>query len=267
MALPTWVRSGWDRWTYVVGLFVATGYVKDEPAQSLMLVGPPGGGKSTMVRRFRLVGTTREISDITADPLRRVIFSDAATKGLKHLLFPEFHKCFQRKPDTVQNMVGYLTAAMSGELANNYIGLDHLAYPDVQLGIVAAMVPDVFHSWSRSMLSQGVLDRMTVMGFELPPKELTAIEHAILSGNGKLRDVSPVAWPYQVPVEIAYHPDKAFMEALMEWLDAVRRKGNRSRLAGQIRVLLKASALLDNRTAVTLDDLDTLYALQPLFQW
>lgn len=266
MALPAWVRSEWDRWTYVVGLFVATGYVAGEPAQSLMLVGPPGSGKSTMVRRFRSVPIAREISDITADPLRRIIFADAATKGLKHLLFPEFHKCFQRKPDTVQNMVGYLTAAMSGELANNYIGLDHLAYPDVQMGIIAAMVPDVFHVWSRSMLSQGVLDRVTVMHFELPKKELLKIERAILAGTAT-PDTAPIAWPYQLPVAVTYKPDGAFVEALTEWLDAVRRKGNRNRIAGQVRGLLKASAMLDNRTVVDTRDLDTLYTLQPLFQF
>lgn len=266
MALPKWVRSDWDRWTYVVGLYVATGYVKGEAAQSLMLVGPPGSGKSTMVRRFRLVQSTREITDITADPLRRVIFAEAHTKGLRHLLFPEFHKCFQRKPDTVQNMVGYLTGAMSGELANSYIGIEHLAYPDVQLGLVGAMVPDVFYSWSRSLLAQGVLDRMTVMEFTLPKKELVAIERVILSGNG-VPAIQPVAWPYQLPVEVEYQPDAAFLEALTEWLDKVRRKGNRNRLANQVRVLLKAAALLNNRLKVTLDDLETLYALQSLFQF
>lgn len=270
MTLPPWVETEWDRLTLLTGLYVATGYVAGEHAQSLLWIGPPGSGKSTMVRRFSHVPTVRELADVTADPLRRIVIPEVATRGLRHLIFPEFHKPFQRKADTVQNMVGVLTAGMSGELRNSLIGPDqasHTDFPDVQFGIIGAITPDIFSQWRRSFLSTGVHDRLTAMEFHLPPNERATVERSILAGV-RTAATEPTFWSWPtMPVAIGYNPSPSFLRSLTRWLDEVRGKGsNRNRLASQVRVMLKAIALMRRQTTVTDADLAVLDELQPYFK-
>lgn len=253
-------NSEWEKLTWLVGLHVATGYLGDELPKSLLLVGDPGVGKSATLDRFASVPTVRTLADITSDPLRKKIIPDAVRDGIRHLLFPEMIKLFQRNQSTTANTVGVLTLGMSGELHDAYVGADDPIHvpPGWSIGVIGAMTTKIFNDWHQTIMNNGLLSRMMPCHVRFTDKTRREIEQAIISGDKRM--TSRVHWaipPGQHRVEFGHH----MQDTALDMVDAIRpaKKGNvagnsRNRLVSSVRAYLKASALLDGRREV--DNLD-----------
>lgn len=230
----------WDRFCRLIGLFVGTGLIHGEKAASALFIGQPGSGKSSAILRFRDVRSCMAISDLTVDPLRKVILPDVRDKGYRHLLFPDFWKLFQRKDHSVGNTVGLLSALISGEFERVYVGTDIENYPGVQAGMIGAMPTKIFQDWKRDMGAQGILDRLVVFPWDFSREEQVVIEKQIANGNS--RDLTPFPFP-DIPKALVVTWNPKLTPLLMELVDSIKKE-HRNRLVSALRSLTLSAALL-----------------------
>lgn len=240
-------RNEWHMWSDFIGLFVATGYVKDEIAQSLLLVGDPGTGKSTILRRFFQVPSVIVAMDATAEGLKQQVFKRAIKEGKRHLMLPEMYKLMQRRGPTADNTIGVLTLAMSREMHDSFIGdkqLDEFP-PDFQLGVIGAMPSKVFEDWKQTINNTGLLSRMYPVPFKFSERMAVQIHVAIAQRDTSLLAPVRFAWPHR-PVEISYSSRLApdIIRIAKEFKDT---QGQHNRLLNLFVSLTKAATLLEGQ--------------------
>lgn len=243
-------RNEWAYWSDFVGMFMATGFIKGELAQSLLLVGEPGTGKSTMIERFHNVSTAIVAMDATAEGLKQQVFKRAIREHKRHLLLPEMFKLMQRRGPTADNTVGVLTLAMSGEMYDSFIG-DKQAdeFPrDFQLGIIGAMPSKVFKDWQQTINNTGLLSRMVAVKFGFSPEMQTKILAAIAAQDN--RYTSPVSFPWpDHAINVGYSGTRIGPHVLRLAGELGDRQG-KPRFTRLLVSLVKAVAILEQKDHV-----------------
>ncbi len=256
-------RNEWFMWSDFIGLFVATGYVKDEMAQSLLLVGEPGTGKSALLSRFYEAPSVMLAMDATAEGLKQQAIPRAITGNKRHLLLPEMYKLMQRRGPTAENTIGVLTLLMSGELHVTYIGKDQMdKFPKLfQMGVIGAMPTKVFHDWSQTINNTGLLSRMVPIEFTLHPAMIAQVRVAIAMRDRRLLEPVRFPWPDQ-PVDVHYSGVKV-AEAV---LSLARKVGEDNRMVNLLVSLTRAACLLEREQRCTPRHVELVAQFAPLFR-
>lgn len=254
--MVTLYSSEWDLLTRFVGLFASTALVKGQQAQSLLLVGSPGVGKSEMIERFIYMPNAISVMDLTFDGMRKQLFPRMIREGRRVILYPELYKMFQRKDSTASNALGLLTQAMSGELRDMYIGNEQVNSGELrslQVAIIGGMPTPIWNQLSRMVLVTGLRDRMAVLPMAFSQEQTIAQELAISLGNGKM--LLPVRWRWpEQPVDVQYDGQR-WHKHVLSLADMIQVGGNRNRLIVMLVGLLRAAAMLNGRQVVTGDEL------------
>lgn len=259
-------NTEWRNWTDFIGLVLATGYVKGGRAESVLLVGDPGSGKSALLERFQEVPSTMFATDATADGIKRHLIPEAITKRARHLVLPEMYKLMQRRGATADHTIGILTLMMSGEMRKAYIGKElPEEFPDTfQMGIVAAMPTRVFADWQQTINNTGLLSRMMPLLFQLSPEQRKEIETAIARQDRYLLRPVTYNWPTD-PVEVHWNPRLAPM--VMKLADDIRNVGEqRNRLIQMLVSLTQGACLLEREQRTTPKHVDLVRHYLPLIQ-
>lgn len=239
----------WRQLSWIVGCALATGYLDDEPPVSLMLLGRPGTGKSSLMSRWYSDATALVVSDITSDSLRHLVLPQMASEGRRHLMFPEFFKLFQRSQSAVANMTGVLSAAMSGELHTVIQGertMEKLP-ADFRIGAIAAMTDGVFGLWKKDFGNTGLLDRFLMVHLTLSHELTRHMLHRISMGDRTM--LAPLHLPLAVKSKHRVTMSPAASEALYEMVLSV--DGHTHRFMGAMRAMVKALALCHGEHEVT----------------
>lgn len=245
------IRNEWALWSDFIGLFVATGFVQGELAQSVLLVGPPGEGKSALLGRFHSVPSVMYAMDATAEGLKQQVFRRAIKEKKRHLILPEMFKLMQRRGPTADNTIGVLTLAMSGEMLDSYIGDKQMdEYPKgFQLGVIGAMPTRVFADWKQTINNTGLLSRMVPVPFGFSDDMRQRILRAIAAEDKRLLQPVRHVWPSS-PVAIKYDGGRIGPHVLR--LSDEIEEGGGQRLTKLIVSLVKAAALLERDDVVQL---------------
>lgn len=256
------VLTQWESETRLVGLFVATGLLRGSQAQSLLLISPPGQGKTAMIERFSDVPSVSKITDLTSNGIRTVLKRDAAG-AIRHFLMPEFARLYSRDQRVATQSVNLLCNLMTGDAGVEMIGQAEFDFTGRQLGVIAAMTTDSFSQLRPVMVETGLLSR-----FHVIPADRTNEERQRVIRNiafSAFADLSPIRWPElrQTAHEVSCSSRMGGM--LMDWIDSTSVAAD-ERFMSRLMVLVRACALLNRRTHVTPDDVHTLATFTPYFE-
>lgn len=240
----------WRQLSWLVGCAVATGLLEDEPPVSMLLLGAPGSGKSSIISRWDGEPSTVTYSDLTSDSLRHHVLPEMSRSRRSHLLLPEFWKLYQRAQPAVQNMVGFLSASMSGELHRVMQGertMEALP-PGFRIGVIGAMTDRVYRTWSKDLLNTGLEDRFLVVSLEISKtlREQMLYAAAMRERGMLTRLTLPSFDGRKVRVHLGEAEAHYFYEVVRG-----SRAGNRIRFVEQMRAMLKALALIHGEAVVT----------------
>ena len=192
----------WDRGTELLTLFAMTAHgilhVGTEPGdarprpQSLILVGPPGIGKTEMLLRFRGNSTLAFRSDMTVRGLWKLL--QYAEKGrVSHVVMTEFQKTFQRKLSTAVNCIGTLAEAMDEGVFEADVGAMHWSFNGARIAVLAGMTGRGLKRRQGMLFEMGFLDRCAMLPWELPDDQRRDVMYRI--SHGDRRDLARVVLP------------------------------------------------------------------------
>lgn len=249
----------WESEARLIGLYMATGLLLGDHAQSVLLVGPPGQGKTAMIRRFRLLPTARLFSDLTSDGVRRAITDN--TK-VRHMLMPEFERLFSRDRAVSSQTANLLCNLMTGDAGEEGIGQKTYNFEGRQVGVIGAMTADMYRARTEQLKETGLLSRFTVLGIDRSQAERARIVTNIL--NHRMDDLTPIQWPQLLTPRTV--TDTAHISRhISQWLKRDTAMPADERFVSRLLVLLKACALLAGRDVVTPFDLEVLQRFTPYF--
>jgi hypothetical protein len=247
----------WDANSHFLALFAATALLKDEQPQSLLLVGRPSEGKSELVRRFRNWPGSLQVSDITADGLRRVLASEVNTRMI---LLDEMQRVFSHTFDTVQNITGLLISLMSGNANRELVGPSgkgqHVDLSGRRIGVIAAMPTDVLAARLRDIEATGLFSRFSFLSIVRSQAERDRVRGNIYH---RIRtDLEPYPLPPKIPREpVAITTTPEADKELEVWGSDVFSTHD-DRKHSMLTVLVRAVALLCGRRRAGTQDVKTL---------
>ena len=254
----------WDAYTRFLGLFVASGYVKNAKPLSLLLVGEPGVGKSQLLERFNRVPIVVQVMDLTSDGMKHKLFPAMVRDGKRIILYPDFAKMFQRNLSTAENALGLITQAMSGELHEMYVGnTEMIRFKGFCIGLLAAMPTQVYYNWRRTAVSTGIQDRFAVVPVSFSPEQKASIERSVAADDPTMTTHVPWTWPTgQLHVDF----DKKLAPKILQLADEVQPAGERNRLIGRLKVMHLAAAILNGNDHVGKWELEQVRDFLPLLK-
>lgn len=256
----------WESDSVFLSLYVASGLVKSGDAQSLLLVGDPGEGKSALLRRFSAQPSVKVVSDMTVDGLRELVDgTDGRQHALRHIVMPEFGRLFSHRPDTVLGVTNLLTALMTRDAGSEMTGprgTRRYDFTGRQIGLLAAMPSDVFRYHHKILAATGFLSRFTILSVRRTKAErtrvLTNIYHGVTTDLRPFRMTLPTE-PVEVSGVDVYGP--AVGAWLRQWYPEARE-----RLVLHILSLLPSITLLRGRREVNASDVDVLKLFRDYFK-
>lgn len=252
----------WESERRLISLFIATGLVEKQPAESLLLVGPWGSGKSKMLETFFHLPSCRPVSDVTLDPLKKVVSKWVRHEGARHLIITEFDRIFAHDPRTSARAVLLLCNLMSGDAGLELVGQSVDELRGVQMGILAAMTSDTFHRRKREMEESGLLSRFTVIYTERSQEEDERVSRNILECNTE--DLRPTNFRrLRSTSHVEYNGWAA--EKIELWMQANPQLRTDARFMSRINSMLKAAAHLNGRDVVTQQEVEHLKLFTPYF--
>lgn len=260
MSHNTRCEEEWRQLSWLVGCALATGYLHDEKPVSLMILAPPGTGKSSLMQRWYGADTVFVASDITSDSLRHLVLPRMVREGKQHIMFPEFFKIFQRNQSSVANMTGVLSAAMSGELHAVMQGEREMEKlpQDFRVGVIAAMTNDVFGAWKKDFGNTGLLDRFLVVPITMTTNLVRYTQLKVAYNDRSM--LVPLSLPVTAQEKKRVRMSDAASEALFDLChQATKHVSNR--FVDQMRAMVKGLAMIHGETEVTARRLDGVHQL------
>lgn len=253
---------GLDGIKHLLSLVYYTPSIKDEQPPGVLLVAPPGIGKSFILEHFT-ASNCEVVNDLTGFGLEKIIL-EVQNKEAGYVVIPDLLRATPR-PNSFKSFALLTNVLLQEGLKRVERGnLSFKSWKPVRCGIIAALTIEGFQKHYKFFESTGFLSRHIVLSFSYTRNCLNKISTLVAKGTKfryHLLQVPKIQTEIEVPDDITM-----YIEKLGNYLAHTRKDNNPIRAITQIRRLAKAEALLGNSNKVNADHLNRVFTLIPFFR-
>jgi len=250
--------------TKIVKLGIASSFIRNEEPVSVILLGNPEIGKSSILLRFNTPKNVFFLTDLTKSKLENLI---KEFQNIRYLIIPDFIKIISHSKSTVSNLISLLNACIEEgvrEITQYFGGSVHQTTPfkkPIKFGLATAMTRDSLEDRRRNWHRIGFFSRLMPVSFRYTKEQAKKIREYIYAGKDLFEKKEKLRLkPTTITCSKKY--PAMFEEYIDQFADANRLYG--FRLSKQIRGLLKANALLRGSRRVTIRDVKE---VKKLLKW
>lgn len=127
----------------IVETAIYTGHVADAIPVSVMLIGPPGAGKSKTLLKFNGEMLHR-CDDLTSAGLHDILKEDEKEQKISHIVLSDFNAPLSHKPSTSMLLVANLLTLMADGTARIDDGRETKTLTHSPIGILTAVTTDMY---------------------------------------------------------------------------------------------------------------------------
>lgn len=258
--MPTDPFDRWHRVADLVRLVAISTRVSNISAPlNMILVGPPGDGKSQMVMRCQHLPHIRVVSDTTYTGLLRILrtVQDGLVSGI---VVPDLGTLVGRRGETAKQTIATLAMAMAEGLRETSVGKRLHDFGGARLSLLTAITSKDLDMAQETLDQNGFLSRVLLVDFDLSFAELHAMLERKHRGDASL--LRPLSFKKAMnkkdcprrPILMAETYAKI---ARSWWVDLRRERDDRFfgfRSGDYLSGLLMASAYLRSADRVTRED-------------
>lgn len=183
-----------------------TGILKETVPLSVILVGPPGCGKSKVLIQYESV-TCHGTTDLTTSGLIEILQRDHANT-IRHIVIPDFNIVVSHKSGTSDLTIATLLGVMSEGTARIDDGRSQKEVKHAPLGVITAMTRDVYQDHAKKFLKLGIGRRFSPVFFNYSFKTREMVQNKIANGDVTLQQLlkkklefpKPETWPLSVKI-------------------------------------------------------------------
>jgi len=243
-------RARWHELSWLVGLCACSARVMDARPVSMMIVGPPGCGKTELLNRYHspqsdghnmMLAYASQASQWGVQG----VMKEAVPRGVTHLVVTELQTLLLRKNAVWLGFLGLMLQAMEEGVGDFYNGPKKLSFNSVRLGLLCAMTTDAYYQEENDMRGRGFLSRMIVVRWSRTDQN---VNKSILCANeGDTDEITPLAISF--PKRAVCHVSTPVANEIAAYAFDTD-KDNQRRQAKRLTTLAKVIAVLDGKDEV-----------------
>lgn len=230
---------------------IASGFVKNGFPLSCIVVARVGAGKTVSVKKYIKNKNILGLSDITPYGLTKLL-GEIKLNNVKHIIIFDMVEPMSRSRSCVNNLIGFLNSLIEEGIFRISTGFIEVKEP-IKLGLITTTTPSELLDKRRGWLAIGFISRMLPISYEYSKIDVIQILESI--AKSEIADVDYVTLKKKEK-NIKTNPE--IEKELIPYSQAIDKLDTALpfRRLKQLKVLLMANALLDNRNEVTLEDLN-----------
>jgi hypothetical protein len=246
---------------------IASSYVKDERAVSVLVVAKPESGKTTVISSFANNNGVVYLTDVTYSGIVNLL-DDIDRGRIRTILIPDMLKVIGRKEASVENLITLLNGLIEEGIKS--IATYHFSRifdNFVRCNIIAAITSTEWFMKKATLAATGFLSRVVPFSYNYSYEDVEAIFREIIEGRAnnvifekiKVGRVGKSGKEIFLPAEMGDRLKKNVVEKARDRLN--RNLGLELygfRLQKNIQTLAKASALLRGDDTVREEDVKKL---------
>lgn len=188
--------SDWQRITALLGLAITTGQVMGERPVSVLVVGPPASGKTSLLERFRPRGAINpNVLWSTSVSFQGAveILEKQVPRGVTHMIVPDLGTLFLRKQSTSDTFIGLMLQAMEEGVGDLYVGERRRSFGGARIGLITAVTDQGLNKIEQETRGSGFLSRFMMLRWSRTTADMLASERLYRSGDRT--ELEPVDLP------------------------------------------------------------------------
>jgi len=245
---------------HLIKLALYTGYIKGEKPVSLLITASVESGKTELVKKFSNNKGIVYLTDCTAYGITKNFLPELELGKIKHIIIPDLIVPLSKQKATVKSFISFLNAIIEEGVVEIQTYAISMKKENIRCGIITTIarkeLNDSRHRWS----SMGFISRILPVSYSYSQDTVMKILDSIARREYYNEEKQKLKFPkkekhIKLPVDIA----KELIPFSEQFGKAEQVYG--FRLQKQLQVLLEASALMDDRKVVTIDDVNILKKL------
>lgn len=261
-------RRAWQHLTWLVGVVSGTGRLYPHKPQSLLVIGPPGCGKTALLNRYAVDPTE------TAGRNSHLTFATTATsygmlhilrervpRGVTHFVAPELQSLMRRKGALWDAWLGIMLPAMEEGIMDIHDASKRWRFHGERLGLIAACADDAFDNSRAELAGTGFLSRVLLVHFNRSTADVVAARRALTAGD--TTELLGVTCDYPARFKIGL---SARLANVIDDYAAELTPDDVHRSANRFRALTQVVAFLDQKTEASRVHFDALRRAEYLWR-
>ncbi|MEM5867222.1 MAG: hypothetical protein QXG39_04815 [Candidatus Aenigmatarchaeota archaeon] len=239
--------------TEILKRVVASGFVKNAYPLSAILIAPVGAGKTTQLKKIAFNKNILALSDVTPYGLSKLL-PEIKARDVRHLIIFDLVEPFSRSRTIVNNLIGFLNSLIEEGIFRIQTAFIEIKEP-IKLGLITSTTEKEFLDKRRGWLGIGFISRMLPISFSYTNTDVIKILEDL--ANQKYQDIKYETLKLKEK-EIKENP--AINQKLIPYAQSIDKKlpeiALPFRRLQQLKILLMANALLNDRKEVTEEDFE-----------